>query len=131
MQTTSKPQEEVGISSSDDDSDDLFKARLLAVLLEFGEKGMNLANIPKKWDQIWPTYPINSLFKDKKRKSGDLLKMIKARAGDVVRIKKVRCPQSSTEERKCNSRGDIFVIPRNVTRNDILKLAGECSTKSN
>ena len=56
--------------------DDLFKARILAVLLEYGDKGLNLANIPKKWDQIWPLHPIDSFFPHK-RKAGDLLRMIK------------------------------------------------------
>jgi ankyrin repeat protein len=104
------------------DENDLFKARLLAVLLEYGDKGLNLANIPKKWDQVWPTIPFNSLFEGKKRKNGELLKMIKERAGDVVRIRRVKPPN---EERSKSNKGAILIIPRHISRNDVLKYASD------
>lgn len=33
---------------------DHFQARLMAVLLEYGSKGLDLSNIKKKWRQVWP-----------------------------------------------------------------------------
>lgn len=102
------------------DNDDLFKARLLAVLLDFGEKGMNLGNIPKRWDQIWPSSPLDSYFNGKKRKSGDLLKLIKKRAGDVVRITQMR-----HTDKQSGRKGAIMVFPRNLSRADVLKYASD------
>lgn len=104
------------------DENDLFKARLLAVLLEYGDKGLNLANIPKKWDQVWPSVPLDSFFNGGKRKSGALLQMIKDRAGDVVKI--VRMKVRTEAERK-SGKGAIVIIPRNISRSDVLKYASE------
>jgi len=38
---------------------DLFKARLIAVLLEFSDKGINLCNILKSWVKVRPDIPFN------------------------------------------------------------------------
>jgi ankyrin repeat protein len=33
--------------------DDCFKARLIVVLREYGEKGLDVSNLKKKWKQVW------------------------------------------------------------------------------
>ena len=124
MQASSSPSSASAQAVPSDDND-LFKARLIAVLLEYGDKGLNLSNIPKKWDQVWPLIPFDSLFDGEKRKSGDLLKMIKKRAGDVVRIKREK-PQ--TTENSGSNKGRILVIPKHISRNDVLKYASEKSS---
>lgn len=35
-------------------SDECLQARLIAVLLEYGDKGLDLSNLKKKWKQVWP-----------------------------------------------------------------------------
>jgi len=55
-----------GGSSGDNDDDkntddsSFFKARLIAVLLEYGDKGIDLSNVKKKWKQVWPKIPFPS-----------------------------------------------------------------------
>jgi hypothetical protein len=98
--------------------DDLFKARLLAVLLEYGDKGLNLSNIPSKWNQIWgPDAPLDTFFDGGKRRPGALLKMIRSCAIDVVKI--VRMKPQSENERKSNRKGIIKILPRSLTHKDI------------
>ena len=122
-------------SSSDywNEQDNLFQTRLLAVLLEYGDKGLNLSNIPKKWNRIWPDVPLDSFFeKDKdneegsststmKRKPGQLLALIKRRAGSVVRIvRKNTTPAGGDNTGKTYKKGAILVIPKNLSRKDVL-----------
>ena len=104
------------------DKENLFKARLLAVLFEYGDKGVYLSNIPKKWDQVWPTVPLESYFPKEKRKPGALLELIKSHAGDVVRIVRKK-PNSEIEQK--SSKGAIVIIPRNISRDDVLKFAAD------
>lgn len=66
--------------------DDCFKARLIAVLLEYGDKGLDLSNLKKKWKQVWP----NTLFPydtTKNRGKLSLSQWIRYEAGDVVEIR--------------------------------------------
>lgn len=42
------------------DDSSFFKARLVAVLLEYGDKGIDLSNVKKKWKQVWPKIPFPS-----------------------------------------------------------------------
>ena len=72
----------------------IFKAQLLSVLLEYGDKGLDLSNIRKKWKQVWPTTPFPCFQDENKnqintrlnggRKS--LTEFIQEHAGDVVDI---------------------------------------------
>eukprot|EP01083_Nonionella_stella_P064022 166497_1 len=91
------------------DSDELklFKTRLVAVLLEFGEKGLDLSNIPKKWNQVWPDVKFPSLEQKQngRRKKGRLLQFIKEYAGDVVKISR----------QKHNGQVRVLISPRNIT----------------
>jgi hypothetical protein len=86
--------------ASDDAS--CFKARLLAVLLEYGDKGMDLSIIKKKWRQIWgPDEKFPSQYEEppsntnassssnkkmRQNKKVPLSKLLLGKAGDVVRI---------------------------------------------
>jgi hypothetical protein len=78
---------------------------LMAVLLEYGDKGMDLSNIKKKWNQVWgvpfpleqtslctsssaslsspPPPPLNE---QKNKKKVSLSKFLLDRAGDVIRL---------------------------------------------
>jgi len=72
-----------------------FKARIIAVLLEYGEKGLDLSNVKKKWKQVWPTHPFplnynknkeeNEYNSGKKKSFSDFLTEL---AGDVIEIVK-------------------------------------------
>ena len=44
----------------EEEDDSFFKARLVAVLLEYGDKGIDLSNVKKKWKQVWPEVPFPS-----------------------------------------------------------------------
>lgn len=46
-----------GRSLSDDNDDDLFLARLAAVLSDYGEDGFPVSLIARRWNQIWPDRP--------------------------------------------------------------------------
>ena len=85
-----------------DDGASCFKARLLAVLLEYGDKGIDLSIIKKKWRQIWgPDEPFPSQYQEFRSKSNTssstskkirqnkkipLSELLLEKAGDVVRI---------------------------------------------
>eukprot|EP00934_Nitzschia_sp_Nitz4_P003086 Nitzschia sp. Nitz4//scaffold60_size111251//8023//9384//NITZ4_004135-RA/size111251-processed-gene-0.23-mRNA-1//-1//CDS//3329555528//3076//frame0 len=58
-------------------ADDYFKARLVAVLLEYGHKGLDLSNIKRKWEQVWPDAPFPTY-------EGSLSDFISSEASDVV-----------------------------------------------
>jgi ankyrin repeat protein len=74
-----------------------FKARLMAVLLEYGDKGMDLSNIRKKWIQVWgPEVPFPSQTecpqnddpnsKTKQPRKVPLSELLQQLAGDVIRM---------------------------------------------
>ena len=63
--------------------DDCFKARLIAVLLEYGDKGLDMSNLAKKWKQVWPETPFPNYAAGANKKMS-LSKWIKQEAGDVV-----------------------------------------------
>ena len=64
-----------------------FKARLIAVLLEYGDTGLDLSNIKKKWNQVWPDEPFPEYHDTTSGgKKGSLTQFLQAKAGDVVRI---------------------------------------------
>ena len=43
--------------SDDDDDEDLFVARLIAVITDYGEKGFPVGLLSRRWNQIWPDRP--------------------------------------------------------------------------
>ena len=95
----------------------LFKPRLIAVLLEYGEKGISLSNIPKVWNKVWPKNPFPCIQNDaeetrKKRKKGQLLGLIQEHAGDVISV--VRQAESG-----------ILIKPRNISHDDITQFVTE------
>ena len=85
----------------DDDSSSFFKARLIAVLLEYGDKGIDLSNVKKKWKQVWPKIPFpsqqqhqqNNDDNDQKNKvitaTIPLVDFLLQKAGDVIRIERI------------------------------------------
>jgi len=52
---------------------------LIAVLLEYGDKGLDLSNVKKKWKQVWPDNP----FPNPPGRM-PLSKWIRQQAGDAV-----------------------------------------------
>ena len=89
--------------------DDLFKARLVAVLLEYGDQGIALCNIKKKWKQVWPNIEFPS--SDLKKKKGSLANFIEVFAGDVAEIRYSE-----------NGKG-CFVYPKNCRRQNVSNYA--------
>ncbi|KAL3926848.1 MAG: hypothetical protein SGARI_005480 [Bacillariaceae sp.] len=83
-----------------DEDPSSFKARLMAVLLEYGDKGMDLSNIKKKWNQVWgPDVPFPSQIvehnysehRDGKKKKQQpkkipLSELLHQLAGDVIKL---------------------------------------------
>ena len=43
-----------------EDDDMLFRARILAVISDYGDKGFPISNIARRWNQIWPEQPFPS-----------------------------------------------------------------------
>jgi len=91
--------------NNESEKNDLFKARLLAVVLEYGDKGLALCNIKKKWNQVWPDIDFPSLDCIR-RKKGRLAQFIKTYAGDVVELRD-------------RGKGKV-VVPRHVKRVDVI-----------
>ena len=63
---------------------DCFQTRLLAVLLEYGAKGLDLSNVKKKWKQVWPDTPFPKPLNGKPMALSDY---IAEHAGDVVALR--------------------------------------------
>jgi len=118
-----------GNEENENESDDLkfFKPRLIAVLLEYGEKGIHLSNIPKVWEKVWPNdaFPLITTCNDsnaskkqtssnskRTRKKGELLRLIESRCGDVITV--IRDPDTG-----------ILIKPRNVSRKDVAQCVTE------
>lgn len=66
-----------------DDDSNFFKARLTAALLEYGDEGVDLSNVKKKWKQVWPCIPFP---KPTNGKSMALSDYLQKHAGDVITI---------------------------------------------
>lgn len=62
--------------------DSCFKARLLSVILEYSDKGLDVSNVKKKWKQVWPSEP----FPDYEKLT--LSEYIETRAGEVVELRR-------------------------------------------
>ena len=79
----------------------------MAVLLEYGDKGLDLSNIPKKWNQVWPDVKLPTLEQKKngRRKKGQLLHFIKEHAGDVVKVSR----------QKQNGQVSVIISPRDMS----------------
>lgn len=107
------PRTESGLGTEDDEGcsvQSLFKARLAAVLLEYHNSGIPLANLPKKYRQIWGVeMPRAQVFR--KRKMVQVLRNMP----DVVRVEQTHANHT---------------ILHCVKTRDDLKLAIEDSAKS-
>lgn len=102
-------------TEASESDDDCFKARLIAVLLEYGDKGLDLSNVKKKWTQVWPTVPFPDETEVPGRKiKGRLSDFIRLKAGDVVDIV---VPS--------NARGSVRVIPKHCTQSQVARFALE------
>jgi hypothetical protein len=73
-----------GLEDEKEDSLSCFKARLIAVLLEYGDKGLDLSNVKKKWKQVWPTEPFPNTIDTVKNRKIPLSEFLKEHAGDVI-----------------------------------------------
>lgn len=62
--------------------DACFKARLIAVLMEYGNKGIDLSNLKAKWKQVWP----DAIFPCPTR-GPKLSEWVRQMAGDVVELR--------------------------------------------
>lgn len=79
-------------TNPEEEEDTFFKARLVAVLLEYGDKGIDLSNVKKKWKQVWPEIP----FPSQQRKSSQqqqakkipMAEFLLQKAGDVIRFER-------------------------------------------
>jgi hypothetical protein len=96
---------------SNESEDDCFKARLIAVLLEYGDKGLDLCNVKKKWTQVWPTI---TFPEETERKKRGLSEFIRLKAGDVV---DVVVPS--------DGKGSIRLIPKHCTQSQVARYASE------
>jgi hypothetical protein len=70
----------------DDADDDCFKARLIAVLLEYGSKGLDLSNLKKKWGQVWPSTPFPGPQSPSRRR-GTMREWIVQQADDIIEMR--------------------------------------------
>ena len=77
-----------------EEDDSFFKARLVAVLLEYGDKGIDLSNVKKKWKQVWPEIPFPSQqqkacqSEQKQAKKIPMADFLLQKAGDVIRFER-------------------------------------------
>lgn len=85
-----------------DEKNSCFKAQLIAVLLEYGNKGLNLSNVKRKWRQVWPQSPFPPY-------KGNLSDFIMSQAHDVVMIV------------KDDSNGSLRLMSKHISRECIHK----------
>lgn len=100
------------------EEEDFFRARLTAVLLEYGDKGLDLSNVRRKWNQVWPgtSCPWESevLAEGQKKRKGVLVDYIRKHASDIVDIKQ--------------QDGPTLVILKNVTQSQVAAAAAASAT---
>mmetsp|Transcript_16391 Transcript_16391/g.24159 ORF Transcript_16391/g.24159 Transcript_16391/m.24159 type:complete len:451 (+) Transcript_16391:240-1592(+) len=101
---------------------DFFQARLLSVLLEYGEKGLELSNIQPKWRQLWPDNPcpweVNTLkTAGRRRKKGLLLDYVRKHAKDVVDVIYPKKGEVGT-----------LLIPKSCTQKYVKQQSKKCET---
>ena len=81
-----------GKSDGEEEDDSFFKARLVAVLLEYGDKGIDLSNVKKKWKQVWPEVPFPSqqqkASQKQQAKKIPMGEFLLQKAGDVIRFER-------------------------------------------
>ena len=75
-----------------EEDNSFFKARLVAVLLEYGDKGIDLSNVKKKWKQVWPEVPFPSqqqkASQKQQAKKIPMAEFLLQKAGDVIRFER-------------------------------------------
>jgi hypothetical protein len=98
--------------ASEQKEDDCFKARLVAVLLEYGEKGLDLSNLKKKWSQVWPDSPFPTQEKSAKGRGVVLSEWIRQEAGDIVDL-------------QTDDKGGLRLYARNCTQAQVAAVAQE------
>jgi len=103
----------------------LFKPRLIAVLLEYGEKGIHLSNIPKVWEKVWPNDPFPLIKEEEKKnaKQDDCKRKGKRKKGQLLRLIESRCGDFITVIRDQDT--GILIKPRNVSRKDVAQCVTE------
>jgi hypothetical protein len=69
------------VVNKEDDDVEFFKARLLAVIMEFGKEGLDMSNVRKKWQQVWPHVGFPTTREP-------LNQFIQRQAGDVVEFRR-------------------------------------------
>jgi Ankyrin repeats (3 copies)/DnaJ domain/Ankyrin repeats (many copies) len=110
--TSNSPPTEDEEKGDEDNSDSFFKARLVAVLLEYGDRGLELSNVKKKWKQVWPNTNFPAYDKGPNNsKRGAFLVFLSEKAGDVVEI--VR-----------EDSGLVRVFPKACSRASVAEAAG-------
>lgn len=94
---------------AESDANGYFKARLIAVLLEYGDRGLDLSNLKKKWNQVWPDVSLESYRQGLSKRDGrSMSRWILRQAGDVVELRSdgmgcvrvfpKQCSQSSVQQ---------------------------------
>ena len=75
------------IEASEDDEMQMFKSRLLTVVGEFGEKGLPLSSLRKKYAQVWSGAQLPEPKDFGLRKGCGLLELLRHVAGDMLTVK--------------------------------------------
>ncbi len=69
------------VANTEDDDVEFFKTRLLAVIMQFGKEGLDMSNVRKKWQQVWPHVKFPTTREP-------LNQLIQRQAGDVVEFRR-------------------------------------------
>ena len=60
MEKARNPDDKSANDTLQEDDDELFHARILAVISDYGDKGFPISAIARRWNQIWPDRPFPS-----------------------------------------------------------------------
>jgi curved DNA-binding protein CbpA len=102
------------------DDDSCFKARLIAVLLEYGDKGLDLSNVKKKWKQVWPTAAFPEYDNDEgTAKRVSLSEFLVNKAGDVVAIVRDEKGAARVFAKDCSQSKVAQAAANETSNNDI------------
>ena len=98
-------------SIATDNNDDLFMARLLAVISDYGTDGFPVSLISRRWNQIWPDrpFPTDYIIEYKAKNQTDEGVMVKKKV-NLLKWLKWRCEGSSVSF--CNSEKGVVLVDK-------------------
>lgn len=120
-------QDEGNLDKEQIDNDDLFMARLTAILSDYGDDGFPVALIARRWNQIWPDRPFPTKYIIERSVrcsindgdgSGMMMMRKKVKLLKWLKWKREQCNCYSVSF--CNRNGEVLAFNRATRHNDMI-----------